>query len=70
MKNVLADSGYLLKVKRCLITPMMGVIYPDQPCILRQADPRCRRIVGENRHVSPGEPEIRSTSATHLEEVE
>ncbi|GAU18866.1 hypothetical protein TSUD_228560 [Trifolium subterraneum] len=29
-----------------------------------------RRIIGENRHVSPGEPEIRSTSTTHLEEVE
>jgi hypothetical protein len=29
-----------------------------------------RRIIGENHHVSPGEPEIRSTSTTHLEEVE
>ncbi|WJX54646.1 RNA-directed DNA methylation 1 [Trifolium repens] len=29
-----------------------------------------RRIIGENHHVSPGEPEIRSTSTTHLEEVQ
>lgn len=27
-----------------------------------------RPVIGENHHVSPGEPEIRST--THLEEVE
>ncbi|KAK2371844.1 protein RDM1 [Trifolium repens] len=29
-----------------------------------------RRIIGENHHVSPGEPEIRFTSTTHLGEVE